>query len=173
MIKQIFLLPHVKRGNIVSNKLVYKSCLRRCLPANICLDEDVLKTPWRRVSPSSSEDVLKTSSRRLDQDEYIRLSHSPSEDVFKMSSRRLDQDQCIHLSHSSSRRLQDVFKTSCQVIFKTSCQYVFKTSAKMSSRDLQDVLQGVIRLNCLRSSKICLGHTSEKFMVSEENLQVW
>ena len=143
---------------------------------------------WRR-----REDALKTCfafvfRRLLDQDEYIRLSHSPSEDLFKISSRRLDQDQCIHLSHSSSRRLQDVFKTSqdvlqkrlqdifqtsCQFIFKTSCQDVFKTSAKMSSRDLQDVLQGVIRLNCLRSSKICLGHTSEKFMVSEENLQVW
>ena len=137
MIKQIFLLPHVKRGNIVSNKLVYKSCLRRCLPANICLDEDVLKTPWRRVSPSSSEDVLKTSSRRLDQDEYIRLSHSPSEDVFKMSSRRLDQDQCIHLSHSSSRRLA---KSSSRLLAKTSSRHlqkclqeIFKTSCKVSS----------------------------------------
>ena len=61
MIKQIFLLPHVKRGNIVSNKLVYKSCLRRCLPANICLDEDALKTCFAFVFRRRLEDVLKTS----------------------------------------------------------------------------------------------------------------
>ena len=36
------------------------------IPANIRLDEDVLKTSWRRLSSSSSEDVFKTSSRRLD-----------------------------------------------------------------------------------------------------------
>ena len=30
----------------------------------------------------------------------------------------------------------------------------------------------IIRLNCLPSSRICLGNTSEKFMVSVENLQV-
>ena len=138
MIKQIFLLPHVKRGNIVSNKLVYKSCLRRCLPANICLDEDVLKTPWRRVSPSSSEDVLKTSSRRLDQDEYIRLSHSPSEDVFKMSSRRLDQDQCI----------RDVFKTFSRRLAKSSSRLLAKTC----SRHLQKCLQEIFKTSCKVSS---------------------
>ena len=35
-------------------------------PANIRLEEDVLKTSERRLSSSSSEDVSKTSSRRLD-----------------------------------------------------------------------------------------------------------
>ena len=84
----------------------------RTNPANIRLDEDVLKTSWRRLSSSSSEDVFKTSSRRLDQDEYVRLSLTSSEDVFKTSSRRLGQDQYICLGHTSSRRLQDVFKTS-------------------------------------------------------------
>ena len=48
--------------------------------------------------------LMKTSSRRLDEDEYIRLTHT--------SSRGLHQDQHIRLGHSSSRRLQDVFKTS-------------------------------------------------------------
>ena len=60
--------------------------------------------------------LQKTSSRRLDQDEYIHLTH--------MSSRRLDQDQYIRLGHTSSRRLQDIFKTSSrrlQVVFKMSC----------------------------------------------------
>ena len=60
--------------------------------------------------------LQKTSSRRLDQDEYIHLTH--------MSTRRLDQDQYIRLGHTSSRRLQDIFKTSSrrlQVVFKMSC----------------------------------------------------
>ena len=52
------------------------------------------------------------SSRRLDQDEYIRLSHTSLEDVFKTPSRRLGQDQYIRLGHTSSRRLEDVLKTS-------------------------------------------------------------
>ena len=93
-------------------------------PANIRLDEDVLKTSLRRLSSSSSEDVFKTSSRRLGQDQYIRLGYT------------------------SSRRLQDVFKTSCQDVFKTfsrrlqdvlqkRLQDIFKTS----SRRLQDLLQ--------------------------------
>ena len=30
MIEQIFLSSHVKRNVIISNKLVYKSCLRKC-----------------------------------------------------------------------------------------------------------------------------------------------
>ena len=66
--------------------------------------------------------LMKTSSRRLDEDEYILINHKSSEDVFKTSSRRLGQDQCIRLVHTSSRRLQDVFKTSSrrlQDIFKT------------------------------------------------------
>ena len=85
-------------------------------PANICLDEDVLKTSRRCLSFSSSEDVFKTSSRHLGQDRYIPLSQTSWQDVFK----------------TFSRRLQDVFKTSSRPL-----QDVFKTS----SRHLQDVLQ--------------------------------
>ena len=67
----------------------------------------------------------------------------------KTSSRRLDQDQYIRLGHTSSRRLQDVFKTSSRHIqdaFETfwwRLQDVFKTSsrrlAKISSGRFQDV----------------------------------
>ena len=67
-----------------------------------------------------------------------------------MSSKRLDQDQCIRLGHTSSRCLQDVFKTFSrhfQDVFKTSCKKVFKTSSrhfedvfKTFSRHLQHVL---------------------------------
>ena len=74
----------------------------------------------------------------------------------KTSSRRLGQDQYIRLVHMSSRRLQDIFKTSCQNVFKTSTrrlqdvlprrlQDVFKTSsrhvANTSWRHFQDVLK--------------------------------
>ena len=95
--------------------------------------EDVWKTsfvfgfrrrPSRRLSYSASEDVLKTSSRRLDQDEYICLSH--------MSSRRL-QD----VFKTSSRHLQDVLPRCLQDIFKM----LSRNLAKTSSRHLEDVLQ--------------------------------
>ena len=117
-------------------------------PANIRLDEDVLKTSWRRLSSSSSEDVLKTPSRRLDQDEYVRLSLTSSEHVFKTPSSRLGQDQYIRLGHTSSRSFQDVLKTSSrqlakttsrhlQDVFKTSCKNIFKTFSRC-----------IIKLNC-------------------------
>ena len=84
----------------------------RLIPANIRLDEDVLKTSWRRLSSSSSEDVLiktnmftldlflqKTSSRCL-QDVLVKTN------IFALA---------IGLQHvfkAFSRRLQDIFKTS-------------------------------------------------------------
>ena len=87
-------------------------------PANICLDEDVLKTSFVFVF-----------RRRLGQDQYIRLGHT--------SLRRL-QDVL-------QKRLQDIFKTSCQDVFKTSSKRlqgnVLKNVFKTSSRRLQEVLQ--------------------------------
>ena len=119
--------------------------------------------------------LMKTSfifvfRRRLNQDKYICLSHSPSEDVFK-----------TFWSRPIYSSWPYVFKTSCQDVFKTSCKNVFKTT----SRSLQNVFKTswkdafkrfwkrIIRSNVLPSSRICLGHTSEKFMVSVGNLQVW
>ena len=115
-------------------------------PANICLDEDVLKTSWRRLSSSSLEDVFKMSSRRIDQDEYVHPSLTSSEDVFKTSSRHLGQDQYIRLGHMSSRRFQDVFKTSSrclQDVLPRRLQDVLKTS----SRHLQDVFKEYYQVN--------------------------
>ena len=89
----------------------------------------LMKTSWRCLSSSSSEDVFKTSSRRLDQDEYVRLSLTSSEDVFKTSWSRPIYSSWLYVFKTSSRRFQDVFKTSCKNVFKTS------------SRRLQDVLQ--------------------------------
>ena len=105
----------------------------RITPANIRLDEDLLKTSWRRLSSSSSEDVFKTSWSRPIYSSWLyvfKTSWRRFEDVFKTSSRGL--------AKTSSRRFHDVFKTSCKNIFKTSSrrlQEVLKTSWKR----LQDV----------------------------------
>ena len=77
---------------------------------------------------------MKTSSRRLDQDEYIRCSHTSLETF----SRRLEE-VLIKTKHSSwpyafkvpSNRFEDVL----QNVFKTSSRRL----AKMFSRRFQDV----------------------------------
>ena len=120
------------------------------VPANIRLDEDVLKTSWRCLEDVFRLRFQKTSSRRL-QDVLIKKNmFALAFRLQKTSSRRLGQDQCICLGHMSSRRLQDVFKTSSrhlQDVLKTSSrllQNVFKTSSrrlKTSSRCLQDIFK--------------------------------
>ena len=187
------------------------------IPANIRLDEDVLKTSWRRLSSSSSKDVFKTSWSRpiYSSCPYVfKTSSRRFQDVFKTSSRRLQDvfktswsrpiySSWPYVFKTSSRRFQDVFKTSSrrfQDVFKTSSrrlQDVFKTSsrrlANTSWRHLQDVLKTyhqvkLFLLTSLREvfnmfvrctaktivyRRIHLGHTSEKFMVTVQNLQEW
>ena len=118
------------------------------IPANIRLDEDVFrlrlqKTSSRRLNGDGHILINHTSSRRLGQDQYIRLVlqeilQKRLQDVFKTSSRPL-QDVLPIL-------LQNVFKTSCKYILKTSSRHfedVFKTSSrrlsKTPSRRFQDV----------------------------------
>ena len=100
------------------------------------------KTCWRCLTLSSSEDIFKTSSRRLDQNEYARISLTSS--VLRLQKpRRLGQDQYICLGHTSSRRLQDVFKTSSRRLAKTSLgnlqNFLPRRLAKIFSRCFQDV----------------------------------
>ena len=110
-------------------------------------------------SSSSSEGALKTSSRRLDQDEYTHLSLRSSEDVLVKTNIFVLAIRLQDVFKTFSRCLPDVFKTFCQDIFKTfsrrlqdvlqkRLQDIFKTSSrrlqdvsKTSSRHLQDVLQ--------------------------------
>ena len=105
-----------------------------------------MKTSWRRLLSSSSENAFTESSRRLYQDEYICLGHMFSrrlQDVFKTSSK------C--LAKTSSRHLPDVLKACWRCLenfFKMSSrcvQEVFKTSskciAKISSRHLPDTFK--------------------------------
>ena len=134
----------------------------------------LMKTSLRRLSSSSSEDVFKTSSRRLGQDQYIRLGYTSSrrlQDVFKTSSRRL--------AKTSSRHLQDVFKTfwrRLQDVLQRYLQDVFKTYHQVKLfllTSLQDVFNMFLRRTTKRTicRRICLGHTSEKVMVSVQNLE--
>ena len=106
----------------------------------------LMKTSSRRLSSSSSEDVLKTASRCLNQEEHIRLSHTSSEDVFKTSWSRPIYSSKPYVVRTYSRHFWDVLKTSStrfQDVFKTSCKNNFQKSSrrlrKISSRSFQDV----------------------------------
>ena len=55
----------------------------------------------RRLEDAFRLRLQKTSSRRLDQDEYIRLTHASSEGVLKTPLRRYNQDQYVRLGHTS------------------------------------------------------------------------
>ena len=90
------------------------------IPANIRLNEDVLKTSLK----TSFVFVFRrmTSSRCLDQDEYVRRSLTSSEDVFKTSWSRPISSLWPYVFKTSSRCFEDVFKTSSrhlQDVFKT------------------------------------------------------
>ena len=99
-----------------SGGIEVKHCLKMGYPANIRLDEEVLKTSFAFVFRRRLQDVL---PRRL-------------QNIFKTYWK--------YVFKTSSRRFQDVFKTSCQYVFKTSSRHlqdVFKTS----SRHLQDAFE--------------------------------
>ena len=102
----------------------------------------LMKTSWRCLEDVFRLRLQKTSSRCLDQDQYNGLRHTSSrrfpfsrrlQNIFETSSRCLE------------KRLQYIFKTSCNDIFKNfprriiklkcSCSHVFK----MSSRHIQNV----------------------------------
>ena len=94
------------------------------IPANIRLDEDVLKTSF-------------VFRRSLDQDKYIHPSLASSEDV-------LVKTNIFILAI----RLQDVFNTSCQDVFKTFSrrlkdflQKCLQDIFKASSRRFADVFK--------------------------------
>ena len=88
----------------------------------------------------SSENVFKTSLRRLGQDQYIRLGHTSSrrvQDVFMTSCQDFFKTFSRRLATTSSRRFEGVFKTSSRRLAKTSSIHLAKTS----SRHLQDAFK--------------------------------
>ena len=156
----------------------------------------ILLSKWKKEATQQTFVLMKTSSRRLDQDEYVRLSLTPSEDVLKTSWRRLGQGQYIRLGYTSSRPLRDVFKTSSrrlQDVLQKRLQDIFKTFWKTSSGHLQDVFKTYHQVKLFLLTRlweafntflrrffpktiiyrgICPGNTtSDKFMVSVQNLQ--
>ena len=152
---------------------------------------------WRRLSSSSSEDFFKTSSRRLDQDKYVRFTLASSEDififktfwsrpiysswpyvfkmssrcfesVFKTSSRRLEN--CLQdISKTFSRRFEFVFKTSFKDIFKTYHQVKLFLLTRLWEAFNTFLRRSFPKTIIYRG--ICPGNTtSNKFMVSVQNL---
>ena len=144
-----------------------------CIPTNTRLDEDVLKTSssTRIYSPyTSSEDVLiKLNILVL----VIRLQDillRRIQNVFKTSLRRFED-----VFKTSSTHFENVFKTSSRCL-----QNVFRISSRRIiilvntfSRYLRDIFKTFLRRTSktLISRRICLVLTSEKFMVSVQNLQ--
>ena len=128
-----------KRDN-TTKRVIVKFRNRKCfeaIPANIRLDEDVLKISFVSVFRRYFQDVLVKNNIFV---LVIRL-----QDVFKMLSRRL-QDvlqkhlhnifkmswRCYH-QEMSSRHIQDILQTSLrrlQGIFKASWKDVFKTFSR-------------------------------------------
>ena len=100
----------------VENADLYKATLKKTMTSQLSKHSSW----WRRLEGVFRLHLQKTSSRRLDQGEYVRLRHTSSEDVFRTSSRRLGQDQYNRLGHMSSWRLAKMSSKGLQNVFKTS-----------------------------------------------------
>ena len=126
-IKRIILLPitlsMLFQWNLTPFHEVSRNWWTFYTPANIRLDEDVLKTSFVFVFRRRLEDVFKTSWSRpiyLSWPYVFKTFLRRLQDVFKTSSRHLQ-----NVFKISSRRLQDVFKT-----FWRCLQDVFKTFSR-------------------------------------------
>ena len=111
------------------------------------LYQDIFKTSCKNVFKTSSRRLAKISSRRLQN-----VFKTSCEDIFKMSSKRL---QVV-----LQRCLQENLKTYHQIklFLLASLRHVFKTFLSRPAKTIT-------------YRKICLGQTSEKFMVSVQNFQ--
>ena len=113
------------------------------------------------------QDVLKTSSRHL---QYVLPRHfqnffkTSCKNVFKTSSRRLQ-----NVLKTSSRRLENVLQRHLQDFFKNYHQvtlFLLTIIRNVYNTFLRSIAISVIY------RRICLGHTSQKFMISVQNLKV-
>ena len=145
----------------------YNSCT---IPANIRLDEDVLKTSFFFISRRSLQDVLiKTNifglALRLQKTSWSRPIYSFSRRLQDILPRRLAKTSSRHLRDLVKtfwRLLQDVFKTSSRRLVKTFsrrlqnvfCKNIFKTFAKTSSRHLQKRLQDIFKTSSIHLQDI-------------------
>ena len=119
----------------------------------------LIKANIIRFSHTSSKDVFKTFSRRLDQRQYIRPGHTSSRSLAKMSPKRF-QD----VFKTFKKRLKDIFKTFSRYLAKTSSrrlQSVFKTpyeNASLSHLQTFSIL--------FKTSSRCLAKTSSRHLQS-------
>ena len=122
-------------------------------PKSICLDKNVLKASFVFVF---RRDVFKTSWSR-------QIYSSSWSNIFKTSSGRLQNSLktcCKKVLKTFSRLLQDVLKTYHQV----------KLFLLASLREVVNTfLRRTAKMVIYR--RICLSHTSDKVMVSVQNLQ--
>ena len=114
-----WLATYARKPNVPRGELPTVIARLMSNPANIRLDEDVLKTSFVFVF-----------TRRLLQDKYIHFTHTSSEDVFKTSWSRPIYSSWSYDFKTSSRGFQNIFKTSSKQL-----QDFFK----ISSRRFQDV----------------------------------
>ena len=147
-----------------------------------------MKTSWRRLEDIIRLCLQKTSSRRLQnvliktniialvirlQDVFAKASPRHLQNVFKTT--------CKNVFKTSSRRLQDVLKTSSRCLQDLLQRYlkdVFKTYRQIKLFfliSLRDVFKTFLRRTAKRViyRRIFLGHTSQKFIVSVQNLEEW
>ena len=122
--------------------------------------QDVLKTSLRRLQDifkTYCQDIFKTSSIRLQDALRKRLQN-----IFKMSSRHFED-----VFKTSSRNIQDILQKCLQDVFKTYHQFKLFLLTR-----LREVFNTFLRhtVNTVSYRRICVGHTSEKFMVSVKAL---
>ena len=157
---------YLRLGHTSSRRLqdVFKTSSRRLQDVLQKRLQDIFKMPSRRF-----KDDFKTSSRYLQDILPRRLQH-----VFRTSSRRL--------AKTSSRHLQDIFKTfwrRLQDVLQRYLQDIFKTYHQVKLfllTRLREVFNTFLRRSfpktvIYRGISLC-NTTSEKFMVSVQNLQV-
>ena len=140
--------------------------------------QDVLKTSWRHITKTNILVLTKTSSedvrlrwtylswsRRLEdgfKTSWSRPAYLSSPYVFKTSTKRLAKTSSRRLANTFWRHLQDILKAYHQskLFLLTSLWVVF---SMFVGRTAKTVFY----------RRIHLGHTSEKFTVSVQNLQEW
>ena len=117
-------------------------------PGNTRLDEDVLKTSFGFFFKRHLQDVFKTS--------WWRRTYSYQSYVSKTSWSRPIYWSCPFVFKTSSRRFQDIFKTSCHNVFKTFSRRLQDVLPKrlqdVSQIRLEDIYKTfwrrIIKLNC-------------------------
>ena len=128
---------------------------------------------WRRYLEDFFRlHLQKTSSRRLDEDEYILINHTSSEDVLVKTNIFVLSIRLQDVFKTFSRRLQDIFKTSSRRLANTSWRHlqdVLKTYHQVKLFlliSLWEVLTTFVKRTA--NTVAYRRNTSEKFMVCVE-----